>query len=190
MGRWICLALVALAFPVAPRPALAQAQRPDAGAVLTAAALTAADLPAGLALDERRSGLRTTEDGAPAYQAIFVGNGTGELPIIGVVNVVTESPDPATGLDRLTDRFRTGLGGNPTEIAPPAVGEASRAFAVTTEAMGGALTASTVFVAIRRADVVAGVAVTSFGAAPQTDMAVRLARNVDQRLTAALRPGT
>jgi hypothetical protein len=45
-------------------------------------------------------------------------------------------------------------------------------------------------VATRRAGIVSGVAVTSLGDTPQTDEALRLAQAVDQRLVAALRPGT
>src|SRR5713226_7963259 len=86
MWRWIGLALVALAFSVASWPALGHAQQSDASGVLTAVALTEADLPAGLRRDEGRSGLRTTEEGAPSYQATFVANGSGNLPIMGVVN--------------------------------------------------------------------------------------------------------
>jgi hypothetical protein len=163
---------------------------PDASAVLAAAALTEADVPAGLTFDERRSGPRPTEDGVQSYLATFVGNGRGDLPIMGVINILNTYPDPSVGIDRLTDRFRTGLGGTPTELDAPGIGEASRAFTVSTSAMGGAMTASTVFVAIRRAGVVAGVAVTSMGATPQTEVALRLAQSVDRRLAAALRPGT
>jgi hypothetical protein len=190
MWRWISVALVALALGTAAPPAVGHAQQPDASGVLAAAALTEADVPPGLALDEGRSGPRPSEEGVRTYLATFVGNGSGDLPIMGVVNILSEYPDAAVGIDRLTDRFRTGLGGNPTELAAPGIGEASRAFTVTSQVMGGAMTASTVFVAIRRAEVVAGVAVTSLGATPQTDVALRLAQNVDRRLAAALRPGT
>jgi hypothetical protein len=190
--RWqtVGLALLVIAGAAAHGPAVGFAQQQtDTGAVLTGVALTEADLPAGLALDEGRSGLRTGEEGTRTYLATFVGNGRGPLPIMGVVNIVSESPD-AAGIDRLTDRFRTGLGGTPTDLAAPGIGEASRAFTVTTPMMGGAMTASTVFVATRRAGIVSGVAVTSLGDTPQTDEALRLAQAVDQRLVAALRSGT
>ena len=177
----------------APQPGTTTASAappPDASAVLAAAALTAAVVPAGLTLDERRSGPRLTEDGVQSYLATFVGNGRGDLPIMGVINILNTYPDPSVGIDRLTERFRTGLGGTPTEVDAPGIGEASRAFTVSTSVMGGAMTASTVFVALRRAGVVAGVAVTSMGATPPTDVALRLAQSVDRRLSATLRPGT
>jgi hypothetical protein len=153
-------------------------------------ALTQADLPAGLTFDQDHSGARNGDDGSPTYMATFIGNGSGPLPIMGVVNIVSETPDAAAGIDRLADRFRTGLGGTPTEIAAPGLGDASRAFSVTRSAPGGAMTANSVFVALRRAGVVAGVMVTSMGDTPQTDLALRLAQSVDQRIAAALRPGT
>ena len=190
MRRWIVLALVLLAGTMTLRPMLGHAQQADSGALLTAVALTEADLPAGLALDQGRSGLRPGEAGEQSYLATFVGNGTGPLPIMGVINIVSESPNPTAAMDRLTDRFRTGLGGTPTDVAAPGLGEGSSAFTVTSSMMGGAMTATTTFVALRRADVVAGVAVTMLGDTPQTDVALRLARSVDQRLAAALRPGT
>jgi hypothetical protein len=190
MWRWIGLAFVALAFTTASWPVPGHAQQQDASAVLTAVALTEADVPAGLRRDEGRSGPRTTEEGGPSYQATFVANGSGNVPIMGIVNIVSEYPDAANGMDRLAGRFQTNLGGNATELAAPAIGEASRAFTISSPLMGGAMTASTVFVAVRRAGVVAGVAVTSMGNTPQTDVAVRLAQSMDQRLAAALRPGT
>jgi hypothetical protein len=178
------------AAPAGPaRPPDAAAPQPDPTAVLAAAALTEADLPAGLTLDGQRSGPRPTEDGVRSYVATFVGNGRGELPIMGVVNILNAYPDGGAGIDQLTDRFRTGLGGTPVDLEAPRIGEASRAFTVTRSAMGGAMTANTIFVAIRRGDVVAGVAVMAVGATPQTDVALRLAQNVDRRLTAAPRPG-
>lgn len=190
MWRWIHRTLVVLALSAALLPTVGHAQQVDATAMLAAAALTEADLPAGLTFDEQRSGVRPTEDGVQSYLATFVGNGRGDLPIMGVINILNTYPDAAVGIDRLTDRFRTGMGGTPTELDAPSIGEASRAFTVTRSAMGGAMTASTIFVAIRRADVVAGVAVTSIGATPQTEVALRLAQSVDRRLAAALRPGT
>jgi len=179
---------MALAISAASWPALGHAQQPAASTVLTAVALTEADVPTGLRRDEGRSGPRTTEDGGPSYQAIFVANGAGNAPIMGIVNIVSEYPDAANGMDRLAGQFQTNLGGNSTELAAPGLGEASRAITISSPLMGGAMTASTVLVAIRRAGVVAGVAVTSMGNTPQTDVALRLAQSVDQRLAAALRP--
>jgi hypothetical protein len=189
MARWLTLTLIVLALGTAARPAIGQAQQPDGGDRLVAVALTEADLPAGLTLDQRRTGVRSSGEGTPSYLATFVGNGAGDPPIMGIVNVVSASADGAAGIEQLTDRFRTGLGGTPTEVAAPGIGEASRAFTVTTQAMGGAITASTAFVALRRADVVAGVAVTSLGATPQTDVALRLAQQVDRRVATTPRPG-
>jgi hypothetical protein len=196
MRRWIGLALLGLALTTTSWPAVGHAQQPDASAVLTAVALTEADVPAGLKRDDSRSGMRTTEDGGPSYQAMFVANGMGAngmgtAPIMGIVNIVSQYPDAANGMDRIAGQFQTNLGGNSTELAAPALGEASRAFTISSPLMGGAMTASTVFVAVRRAGVVASVAVTSMGNTPQTDVAVRLAQSMDQRLAAALRaPGS
>ncbi|HEX2033157.1 MAG TPA: hypothetical protein VHS99_03145 [Chloroflexota bacterium] len=50
--------------------------------------------------------------------------------------------------------------------------------------------ATTAFVAIRRGDVVASVAVASLGDTPHTEVAVRLAQDVDRRLAAALGAGS
>ncbi len=108
---------------------------------------------------------------------------------MGIVNVLSEDPDTSTSVDRLAERFRTGLGGNPVDLAVPPLGDASRAFTVTNQAMGGAISVSTAFVALRRRDVVTAVAVTSLGAAPQSDLAVRLAQSLDGRLAAALQSG-
>jgi hypothetical protein len=174
-----------VAFTTVVPTALGQAASPD---VLRAAALTTAELPRGLALDEQRSGLRTTAEG-PAYTATFMADGTGDPSLMGVVNTLGQYPDAAAGLDTLADRFRTGLGGSPTDLPAPAVGEASRAFTTTSRVMGGAMTTSTAFVALRRGDVVAGVAVASVGDTPQVAEALRLAEAVDRRLTAALGPG-
>jgi len=189
MARWLALAAVVLALGTVAWPASGHAQQPNADDRLVAAALTEADLPTGLTLDQRRSGLRPSDEGTPSSLATFIGNGAGAPPIMGIVNVVTAPADAATGIDHLTDRFRSGLGGTATELTPPGIGDASRAFSVTTQAMGGAVTASTVFVALRRADLVAGVAVTSLGATPQTDVALRLAQQVDRRLATTSRPG-
>src|SRR5690349_2869582 len=164
MARWLVLALLVVTLGVVSRPADTHAQQPDPGDRLVAAALTEADLPAGLTLDQRRSGLRPSDEGTPSYLATFIGNGAGDPPIMGIVNVVAAPADASAGIEQLADRFRTGLGGAPTELAAPGIGDASRGFTVTTQAMGGAVTASTAFVALRRADLVAGVAVTSLGA--------------------------
>jgi hypothetical protein len=108
--------------------------------------------------------------------------------IMGILNVVAQYPDAAAGLEREVDRVRTGMPGTRTELPAPAVGETSRAIAVTTPAIGG-FSASTTFIAIRRGDVVASVLVTSLGDTPPSDVALRLAQSVDRRLTAALSPG-
>jgi hypothetical protein len=191
MWRWTYLALAVVAFSGGLGSGLGHAQeRPSMDTVLRAAALTEADVPAGLALDPNRSGPRPREDGWPSYTASFVTNGRGDMSLMGVINVLGQDPDATTGIDRLADEFRTGLPGNRTELPAPAVGDASRAFTVLTPVMGGAMTASTAFVAIRRADVVAGVAVTSIGDTPRSDVAIRLAQEVDRRLRAALSPGS
>ena len=108
----------------------------------------------------------------------------------GVLNQLAQYPDAVTGMDAVTERYRTNLSGNRTELQPPAVGEASRAFTVTSSAMGGAMSTTTAVVALRRGDVVASVAVASLGGTPQVDMAVSLAQVLDRRLTAALGGGS
>jgi hypothetical protein len=191
MWRWIYAAVAVCALTVAPRTASGQGQeRPNIREVLTAAVLTEADVPRGLALDRSRGGARTDADGRPSYMAAFVADGTGDPSTMAVINIIGQYPDAASGIDSMTDRYRTALRGNWAELPAPAVGEASRASTVTNQVMSGALTTSTTVIAVRRADVVASVAVTSMGPAPQVDVATRLAQAADRRLQAALSPGT
>ena len=190
MYRWVyrLLALFALAVGCLPTPGYAQG-RANVGDLLTAASLTEADVPRGLAQDRTRGGLRTADNGTLTYTVAFVADGSGDRTLMGVLNQLAQYPDAATGMDAVTERYRTNLSGNRTDLAPPAVGEASRAFTVTSSAMGGAMSTTTAVVALRRADVVASVAVASLGGTPQVDMAVSLAQAVDRRLTAALGAG-
>jgi hypothetical protein len=179
-----------VAAPAANAPASGNAQgRANAGDLLTAASLTEADVPRGLALDRNRGGLRTGDNGALTYTIAFVADGSGDRTLMGVLNQLGQYPDAATGMDAVTERYRTNLSGNRTELPPPAVGDASRAFTVTSSAMGGAMSTTTAVVALRRADVVASVAVATLGSTPQVDMAVSLAQAVDRRLTAAIGGG-
>jgi hypothetical protein len=164
--------------------------RANVGELLTAVSLTEADVPRGLALDRNRSGLRTADNGAPTYTVAFVADGSGDRTLMGVLNQLGQYPDPAAGFNAVTERYLTNLSGNRTDLPPPAVGEASRAFTVTTSVMGGSMSASTAVVALRRGDVVASVAVASVGTTPQVDVALRLAQAVDQRLSAALNTGS
>jgi hypothetical protein len=189
MSRLSRLSLVVLTLLLGLQAAPVRAQeRPSIEGVLRAAALTEADVPRGLALDASRSGSRLNDQGWPRYTAAFVGNGTDDPSLMGVINILGQAPDAATGMERLAEQFQSGLGGNRTDMPAPGLGEGSRAFAVITPVMGGAVTTSTVFVAVRRADVVAGVAVSSLGDAPRVDLAMRLARDIDGRLMAALVP--
>jgi hypothetical protein len=190
MWRWLWLVLAAVAFAGIAHPALGQGQeRPNIQEVLMAAALTEADVPRGLVLNRERSGPRAGEQGGPSYTASFMPDGTGDPSLVGVVNIVGQYPDAAAGMDALTNRFRDAIGGSQTELPTPAVGEASRAFTLTSQVMGGAFTTSTTVVAVRRGDLVGGVAVAALGSTPQLDVALRLAESVDRRLAAALGPG-
>jgi len=164
--------------------------RANVGDLLTAASLTEADVPRGLALDRNRGGLRTGDNGVLTYTIAFVADGSGDRTLMGVLNQLGQYPDPATGMDAVTERYRTNLSGNRTELQAPPVGEVSRAFTVTSSAMGGAMSTSTAVIALRRADVVASVAVASLGNTPQVDMALSLAQTLDRRLTAALGGGS
>src|SRR5439155_6705970 len=130
----------------APAPGSAQAPanapatssapgRTNVGDLLTAASLTEADVPRGLALDRNRGGLRTGDNGALTYTLAFVADGSGDRTLMGVLNQLGQYPDPTTGIDAVTERYRTNLSGNRTELPAPAVGEASRAFTVTSSAM-------------------------------------------------------
>src|SRR5579885_1722268 len=132
-----------------------------------------------LALDRSHSGLRARPDGGQTYTVAFVPDGSGDPAIMGVVNTVEQYPDGASGMDAVAERFSAGLGGTRTDLPPPAVGEASRAFTTTRQMMVGAVTASTAFIVLRRGNVVASVAVAAMGNTPQTDVALRLAQDVD-----------
>lgn len=187
MWRWITLMLAVGTLAAGAHPAHGQTPgSPNIREVLTAASLTPGDVPDWLSLDQGRSGLRTGDDGLPNYTAAFVAQSVGELPIVSIVNTVGQDPDAATSIDRLADRFREGLGGNRTELPAPALGEVSRAFSTTRQVMPGLPAATTAFVAFRRGEVVASVSVAALGDTSYTDLALRLAQDVDRRLTTAL----
>jgi hypothetical protein len=191
MRRRLGLVLAVLALGVGPLPGVGHAQgSSNIQDLLAAACLTEADVPQGLSLEPARSGSRTVEQGRPSHQVTFMANGRGDRSLMGVINVVEQYPDAATGVDQLTERFRSGLGGSLTDLPAPAVGEASRAFTSSRQLLPGAPAATTAFVAIRRGNLVASVAVASMGEGPQTELALRLAQDLDRRLTAVLSPGT
>jgi hypothetical protein len=191
MRRRLGLVLAILALGVFPLPGVGHAQgSPNIQDLLAAASLTARDVPEGLALDSDRSGSRTAEQGRPSYQVTFMSDGSGDRSLMGVINVVEQYPDAATGVDQLTERFRTGLGGSLTDLPAPPVGETSRAFTSSRQIIPGAPAANTAFVALRRGTLVASVAVASLGDGPRIELALRLAQDLDRRLTAVLSPGT
>ena len=123
----------------------------------------------------------------PGYQVAFQGDAgriaTGSGNIITVINLVALPNDPVTGLDEFIAGAKQGFPGNATDLAPPPVGEDSRAF--TTSAGLGPFSVSVAGTAFRRNGAVVGVMVMSAGGQPQVDEAVRLAQVVDGRLAAA-----
>src|SRR5262249_59564329 len=105
--------------PQAPAsaPATGSAQgRANVGDLLTAASLTEADVPRGLAQDRSRGGLRTADNGALTYTVAFVADGSGDRSLMGVLNQLGQYPDAVTGMDAVTERYRTNLSGNRTEL--------------------------------------------------------------------------
>jgi hypothetical protein len=180
MRRAVLVALLAALALAAPGPV--RAQGPD----LAAMALTQADVPQGLRPNAAQTGPRG-QDGIRGHQATFEGDpmavASGGGGIVSVVNLVTLPPDPVAGLDDFVQGTKMGLPGSATDLAPPPVGDEGRAF---TAALGlGPFSVSIAGTAFRRNAVVAGIIVMSAGAQPPSDVALRLAQIVDDRVKAA-----
>ncbi|HZR98720.1 MAG TPA: hypothetical protein VFE37_08440 [Chloroflexota bacterium] len=173
--------LVVLVASLAPP---ARAQELD----FTTVVLTESEVPSGLRLSQGRSGPQT-RDGARAYEVTFEADpsrvGPGSGGIIVVTNLVALPADPVAALDEMTRSAKQSMPGSPTDAAPPAVGDESRAF--TSSGGVGPFSVTVAAAMFRRNRAVAGVVVMSAGGQPQMDEAVRLAQLVDGRLAEAAR---
>ncbi len=156
------------------------------GLDLASVVLTESDVPSGLRLSRDHSGAQE-RNGAPGYQVTFeadpsqVGPGSGGIAV--VMNLVALPSDPVAGLDEISQSAKQSLPGTATDLAPPAVGEESRAF--TSNAGFGPFAMTVATTTFRRNGVVAGVTVMSAGGQPQIEQCLRLAQIVDSRLMAA-----
>lgn len=171
---------VAMALATAPLPVWAQAV--DSAAV----ALTEADVPGGLRLSRDRSG-QQTRDGITAYGVTFEADPSQLTPgsggIIAITNLVASPADPAVGLAEMSRSARQSAPGPVTDLAPPDVGDESRAFSGT--AGLGPISVAMAATFFRRESAVVGLMVIGTGDQPPMEECLRLARLVDARVVAA-----
>jgi hypothetical protein len=109
--------------------------------------------------------------------------GPGSGGIIAVTNVVGLPNDSVVGLDEMTRSAKQASPGGTTDLAPPAVGEESRAF--TARGGFGPFTVTLAATTFRRNGAVVGVTVMGAGGEPYVEQSLQLAQVIDARLMAA-----